>query len=444
MRCGQRLRLGWWAAACCFMFAWPLPSRAYITDHPQTLGGVAAWSTYIMVVRVEKVSQEKRVVIYRKVRDLKGKFPKDEVKHVFNKSDPPANEPGLFRLNAGEWSYVLQWAEPGKEAVILALDYPGWGYYSHVYIDQCWYGNYCPEKDWIWWHTLYSRPDMLRNWCCGSPARLAAVLERVVAGKEAVVPVLAEGEPADLRLGRAKVRGLKTSLKIKDFDAKRDAADWADDPKLVEALVRQVKGEDRGLRLKGARGLEQWFGPEVKAAGPALIEAVRDGEGAIRKVAAAALANRFLDSRTAVTALEEVLKDKDRDVRVKAAEALGAWGEKGRAAVPALTEALKDKDGGVAEAGAVALIRIDSDSEGKTPAISEALQRKASVGGRYRKLLQRVKVPQELGISPFQDRAAIVGLSPPVPEYLGHKDLPGGYWVYVFPYWYVWGEQAGP
>jgi hypothetical protein len=52
------------------------------------------------VVRVTKVSQEERVIICPKVRDIKGKFPREELKHVFNKSDPPAYEPGLFRLGA--------------------------------------------------------------------------------------------------------------------------------------------------------------------------------------------------------------------------------------------------------------------------------------------------------------------------------------------------------
>ncbi len=41
------------------------------------------------------------------------------------------------------------------------------------------------------------------------------------------------------------------------------------------------------------------------------------------------------------------------------------------------------------------------------------------------------------------DRAAVVGMSPPTREYQGHKDLPKRYWVYVYPYWYLWDERAG-
>jgi hypothetical protein len=404
---------------------------------------VARWSTYIMVVRVEKVSKEKRVIIYRKVRDIKGRFPKDEVKHVFNKSDPPANEPELFKLNVAEWSYILNWAEPGKEAVILAINYPGWGYYNHVYIDQCWYGNYCPRLDWTWWHTLYSRQDMLSKWHCGSPAKLASALEAMQAGKEGVTTILSEGSLDDLRLGKARVRGLKTSLKITEFNPKRDAVDLGEDARGVETLVHELKGKDEKLRLQAARGLEQWFGPEVKAAAPALVEALRAEDCPLRKFAASALAHRSLEPSTAVPALTEALKDKDRDVRMRAADSLGIWGTKAKAAVPILTEWLKGRDGLLVEAAAAALVRIDEDLEKKTPAITQALQRKASVRGNYFHLSARIKVPQDLTFSAFQDRASIIGMSPAVRDYQGYKDLPKGYWVYIYPYWYLWAERAG-
>ncbi len=445
MICGRRRGLDWCglAAACLLCVGWPDSSSAYITFHPPTLGSVVASSTNIMLVQVEKVSREKSIIIYRKVRDIKGKFPKDVVKHIFGTYDPPQNEAGLFKLNARDWSYVLQWAEPGKEAVIMGVHQPTWGHYNHIYVDQCWYGNYCPRGgDLTWWHTIYSRPDMLRNWYCGSAAGLAAVVEDILAGKEVVVPVLADGSPDDLRLGRAKVRGLKAGLKIRNPDPKGNAADWSDSESVVEALVRQLKGQDDKLRLRAARELQQWFGPVLKAAVPALAGAVEHGSDDLRRVAATALANRSLDAGTAVPALAGALKNKDRDVRLKAAEALAVLGAEANAAVPVLIEALKGKDSLVAEAAAAALICIDPDFEAKVPAITAALERRASVGARYRILLRRFKVPQDLGSLPFQDRAAIVGMSPPVADYLGHKDLPGGYWVYVYPYWYIWAERT--
>src|SRR5260370_549536 len=144
--CGQRR--GNWCGLLMVCSLWasrPPSALGYITVHPPTLGAAAAWSRTIMLVRVEKVSREKCVILYPNVRDIKGKFPRDVVKHVFGTYDPPQNEAGLFKLNAREWSYVLQWAEPGKEAVILGDHQPYWGHYNHVYVDQCWYGNYCPR-----------------------------------------------------------------------------------------------------------------------------------------------------------------------------------------------------------------------------------------------------------------------------------------------------------
>jgi hypothetical protein len=60
------------------------------------------------------------------VRDIQGKSPRDGLKHFINKSDPPAHDP-RFRRNAVEPGCVPRWTGTGKEAVILALDYPGRG-----------------------------------------------------------------------------------------------------------------------------------------------------------------------------------------------------------------------------------------------------------------------------------------------------------------------------
>jgi hypothetical protein len=425
--------------------AWTGTSAAYITVHPQTLGSVVALSTTITLVRVEKVSQDKGIIIFRKVRDIKGKLPKDVVKHVFGTYDPPENEAGLFKLNVKEWSYVLQWAEPGKEAVIMGVHQPAWGHYNHVYVDQCWYGNYCPRgQDLTVWHAIYSRSEMLRNWYCGSVAGLVTAIEEILDQKEVVVPVAVEGDPDDLRLGRAKIRGLKASQRIGRTDFKGNGTDWSDSKETVEALARDLTGRDEKLRLRAARSLEHWFGPALKNAMNALVEATADEHENVRKVAVAALANRSLDAGAAIPALSGVLKSKDRNVRLRAAEALARWGPTAKTTVGNLTLALKDEDRRVAEAAAAALVCIDADVEGRNPTIKELLEKRASVGGKYSNLLRRIKTPQDLGSLPFQNRAAIVGITAPVADYHGHKGLPKGHWVYVYPYWYIWGERAEP
>src|SRR5437763_1939908 len=81
------------------------PSPAYIDASP-TLGRLAKDATNVVVLRVEKVSREKRVIIYRKVADLKGDYPAGQVKHQITDGWHPR-----------EAKLVLEWAEPGKLAV---------------------------------------------------------------------------------------------------------------------------------------------------------------------------------------------------------------------------------------------------------------------------------------------------------------------------------------
>src|SRR5262245_54246601 len=57
-------------------------ANAYVDGGPTTLGGLCAMSSHIMVARVENYSQEKRVIVYRKVADLKGSYPRATIKHA--------------------------------------------------------------------------------------------------------------------------------------------------------------------------------------------------------------------------------------------------------------------------------------------------------------------------------------------------------------------------
>ena len=60
------------AAACLCWAAWPPASSAYITGHPDSLDQVVNHSQYIFVVRVDRVSLDKGVIIYRKVSRPQG------------------------------------------------------------------------------------------------------------------------------------------------------------------------------------------------------------------------------------------------------------------------------------------------------------------------------------------------------------------------------------
>jgi len=67
----------------------------------------------------------------------------------------------------------------------------------------------------------------------------------------------------------------------------------------------------------------------------------------------------------------------------------------------------------------------------------EALK-KASVKGKYSKLLAVIHVPGDKDeYTEFKDYGAYDGT-----EWGNYKGLPKGHWVYVYPHWYIWEKKA--
>ncbi|MFP6765017.1 MAG: YfbK domain-containing protein, partial [Planctomycetaceae bacterium] len=65
-------------------------------------------------------------------------------------------------------------------------------------------------------------------------------------------------------------------------------------------------------------------------------------------------------------------------------------------------------------------------------------RRKASLSNKYRRLLKKIEVPDDLqSFGGFYEYGTWEGRA-----YAGHTELPQGYWVYVFPNWYIWGEEV--
>ena len=65
-----------------------------------------------------------------------------------------------------------------------------------------------------------------------------------------------------------------------------------------------------------------------------------------------------------------------------------------------------------------------------------AALKKATVNGKYRMLLRQFKFADDKNnYGDFNDYGSYSGT-----DYAGFSGLPRGYWVYVAPYWYIWGD----
>lgn len=178
---------------------------AYV-EAPHSLGQVISLSTHVMVVRVEQIDKTKNLIIYRKVRDLKGKHPTDIIRHNI----------GRGGFNPREWQYTMEWADVGKTAVFFHN-----GGASETCLGNYWYQAYAGGD---WWNFSHGEPYLLRSYA-GNVEKLAAAVTDILAGKEVVVPCMVDGNKDDLHLRRARIQRLKSSLKL-DYNPKRDFVGW--------------------------------------------------------------------------------------------------------------------------------------------------------------------------------------------------------------------------
>src|SRR5947199_1859721 len=191
------------AAALLLSFAHP--ARAYV-EAPYTLGRILTESTNVVLLRVEKVDKQKNLIVYRKVRDIKGTHPGDTVKQNIAQAG----------FNPREWQNVMAWAEEGKQALFFHNGSAG-----ECCIDGYWYQVYPGE----WWAMSHAEPYLLRSYC-GKPEKLAAYVEEMLKGQEVVVPCMVDGDKNAIQLRTARLQRMKASLKIQDYDPKRDFAGW--------------------------------------------------------------------------------------------------------------------------------------------------------------------------------------------------------------------------
>jgi len=171
-------------------------------EAPFTLGKVMTDSSHILMIRVERVDREKNLIFFRKVQDIKGTHPGDTIKHRIGKQG----------FHPREWQNIMAWAEEGRNALFFHNGSAG-----EVCIENYWYQIYGGE----WWSLSHAEPYLLRSYA-GKPERLAVAVTAMLAGQEVVVPCMVDGDKNALHMRTAKFQRMKASLKILDYNPKRD------------------------------------------------------------------------------------------------------------------------------------------------------------------------------------------------------------------------------
>jgi hypothetical protein len=91
--------------------------------------------------------------------------------------------------------------------------------------------------------------------------------------------------------------------------------------------------------------------------------------------------------------------------------------------------------------GALCVALVSAGSLAQVTALpSQDAVAKAEVGGKYQGLLDKIPVPDDLALyGEFNDWGFWPGTS-----WAGYTGLPQGYWVYVYPCWYIWERSTQP
>jgi hypothetical protein len=194
------------AVALAITFASPKSARAYV-EAPMTLGDVIKQSTNVVQMQVIKVDREKNLIIYQKIADIKGKHPQDQIKHNI----------GRGGLRPGEWEEIMKWAEVGKQAIFFHN-----GGASETYFGVSWYQAY-PQGE--WWGMSHGEPFLMRSYA-GKVEKLPSYVTDICDNKEVVVPCMVDGDKEALHKKTARIQRVKASLKLIDYNPKRDFVGW--------------------------------------------------------------------------------------------------------------------------------------------------------------------------------------------------------------------------
>jgi HEAT repeat protein len=164
------------------------------------------------------------------------------------------------------------------------------------------------------------------------------------------------------------------------------------------------------LRLEAARSLGQ-LGLDVRAALPALVDALRGEDKALHRAAAEALAQGGTEAMPMLTRL---LGNADGRLREGGARALGKIGVPARSSIEGLMRLVKDSDSAVRSQVALALWRIDQKADVALPILKQLIR---DVDNR-----DRWESIEAMGIISIEAQPSIRGLTEIVVTALKDRD----------------------
>lgn len=257
-------------AVACLVAVCPRPAEAFIKIPPPTLGDACCQATHIHMLKVEKFSAEKGVIIFKSVKELKseGALPQG----AFAKQ--------VLGPNAKGAKIILDWAAEGKTALVFArIDNAGGPIperlelgkttraQGHMYIDGYWYMiSYVGDSN--CWFLSYGEPKMLSVYC-GSPEKLGDAVVKILNGEEVKVPAMVSDNKEDLEQRRAKIQDVVASLKLRGDGKGKVTGDTKPDGKKPDARKPDLEGT---VQAVGAKNFTLLPAPTEKNKEPATID----------------------------------------------------------------------------------------------------------------------------------------------------------------------------
>lgn len=155
-----------------------LSAAAYIHLPPMQLPSLCKDTRQIRLLKIEKLDKDKGIIIFEVAQSLKGeKSSVTRIRHVI-RTDSAGAKP------------VLDWAEPGKQAVMFSVTsrLGKWAEQcAFVFIDDYCY-SVSSNTEGEQWLMLRGEPGMSACYY-GSVEQLQALVKEILAGKEVKVPI---------------------------------------------------------------------------------------------------------------------------------------------------------------------------------------------------------------------------------------------------------------